>query len=240
MKNMLILPGWGMDEYAFSRLISKLSPDFNIKFVSWKNVKLANDFLNEALKSIDEFNQPCVLMGWSLGALVSIEAVKALEAKVKGLILISGTSCFTIKREQGYTYGVKSLAIKKMKKRLEEDKVKTVHDFIAQMFSEYEDADAVNFLKNYQSFMKYSDEALLAGLNYLISSDFRQYLSKINKPVLLLHGEKDKICPIKASEFMKDALKANLVRLPNAGHIPFFTQAEKVAGLINDYKDGLF
>ena len=51
--------------------------------------------------------------------------------------------------------------------------------------------------------------------------DFREHLASIDKPVLILHGEEDRLTPIRAAEHLAAGLpNATFVRLEDVGHSP--------------------
>jgi pimeloyl-ACP methyl ester carboxylesterase len=62
-------------------------------------------------------------------------------------------------------------------------------------------------------------EDLGAGLEYLLSSDVRERVPHIGRPVLLLHGTEDRIIPSTASEWLHAHLPCSTLKLiENDGH----------------------
>ncbi len=68
----------------------------------------------------------------------------------------------------------------------------------------------------------------LAFLDILATADLREMLPSIHRPVLLLHGSADTICPLDAARFMATRLpRARLVEFAGAGHAPFMSRPDE-------------
>lgn len=52
--------------------------------------------------------------------------------------------------------------------------------------------------------------------------DWRETLSRVQAPVLLIHGEQDCVPPDEADELAKVITRAHVLRVPQCGHMPFF------------------
>jgi len=65
-------------------------------------------------------------------------------------------------------------------------------------------------------------QAILARMSQIRLRDPTPALARIKSPTLLLWGEKDGVIPIDAAPgYLRSLPQANLVRLPNLGHLPF-------------------
>ena len=73
--------------------------------------------------------------------------------------------------------------------------------------------------------------SLICGLEYLKNTDLREISLPLSP--LVIHGDRDVICPYKSSEYIKEKFKnAKLVTLQNTGHIPFYTDPSKLYEII--------
>ncbi len=64
--------------------------------------------------------------------------------------------------------------------------------------------------------------AILTRMSQMILRDPAPTLARIKAPTLILWGEKDRMIPISnAADYLRRLPHARLVRLPNAGHVPF-------------------
>lgn len=63
-------------------------------------------------------------------------------------------------------------------------------------------------------------------------------ISNLNCPILVIHGNKDKIIPVKESINIYHSLKGEKKRieiLENLGHVPHLDDPEKVSGLLGKF-----
>ena len=66
--------------------------------------------------------------------------------------------------------------------------------------------------------------------------DFRGHLASIEKPVLILHGEEDRLTPIRAAEQLASGLpNATLVRLKDVGHSPQVEAIDRFNAALSDF-----
>jgi pimeloyl-ACP methyl ester carboxylesterase len=66
--------------------------------------------------------------------------------------------------------------------------------------------------------------------------DSTELLNRISCPVLIVHGTDDQLIPITEAENMLRALvDSELVRIPNAGHLPNMEQPELFNRALSDF-----
>jgi pimeloyl-ACP methyl ester carboxylesterase len=70
-------------------------------------------------------------------------------------------------------------------------------------------------------------------------SGYRQTVSSVRKPALLIHGAKDRLVPVAASIAMVERHPNwQLVVLPDTGHVPMLEAPHDTAHAINDWLTG--
>jgi len=150
-----------------------------------------------------------VLCGWSLGGIYSLQS--AVEAKkVDGLICLATTACFS--GESSELHASNKAALTAMRRRLERDKEGVGQDFFHLIHTEPKSS-------LFESFIKMELGKLKQGLKDLASINLESDLSKIEAPVLVVHGEKDPLIPFAAAESLSKSLSsAELLKLSEAGH----------------------
>ena len=185
-----------------------------------------------------------------MGALIAIQVAHQLNHKVRGLVLVSGTSRFLTDKqseiavlgsenflENGilsqnsvpliklYPGGIPTALVMRMKKRLSKNVEQTLTDFYKLMFSHQEQAQGLDkkVIDTYLGYVRNWDIIVAqSGLDFLVEVDVRAELKAITCPTLLLHGEQDEICPLGGAEFIQEQIPgAQLVSYPGVGHIPF-------------------
>lgn len=77
--------------------------------------------------------------------------------------------------------------------------------------------------------------SLSKGLNFLLETDYRSILPKLQTPCAIIHGTADTICPVDAAHYLAENLpNAGLYLFPGAGHIPFYTQPDTFTTLLKE------
>ena len=76
------------------------------------------------------------------------------------------------------------------------------------------------------------------SLLHSYGADYRQFLEKIKIPVLIIHGNKDTVFPVKGSIMMSKMIKnSKLVIIEDSDHIIVFNKFPKVLAAIKDFLD---
>ncbi|MGC4377417.1 alpha/beta hydrolase [Fictibacillus sp. Mic-4] len=241
-KQLVMLPGWGMESAVWSLLADGLRESFSIQLVDWRGLKT----IDGVRKRVNEYIQQDTMesftvIGWSLGSLAAIDIASTYPSKVRHLILLSGTSRFTM--DSDYECGVHPKMVERMKRQLMRNKEKTLASFYELMFSteERRKGEVQRFMGEIgEKFVGDDVHSLRSGLDYLIASDFRSKLEQISSPVLLIHGEEDAICPFRASQYIEQRIKEKVTikRLQHTGHIPFFTMPDQCLQWIKEFVGG--
>jgi len=185
--------------------------------------------------------EDAVLVGWSMGVQVALQAFAALRARLAALVLVGGTPRFTT--ADGYPHGKPPIEVKGMGLRLRRDHQKTMGDFFKGMFADGE-LDGVQYQRIVHEIVmggrSPDADAVRRSLEILSTGDQRGLLPLVDRPVLLIHGELDAICPASASAYMADRLPlATLEVMPGCGHAPFMTRPERFNELVQGFVNGL-
>ncbi|MCX5716514.1 MAG: alpha/beta hydrolase [Candidatus Omnitrophica bacterium] len=100
-------------------------------------------------------------------------------------------------------------------------------------FSGTETAAAARFIKE----QRLPDKKTAIGvLDELAALDLKDTLQKINIPTLIVHGEKDDVCPLGAGRFLHDNIKGSrLSVIEGAGHMPFYTRPEEFNRILEGF-----
>ncbi|HEX9052590.1 MAG TPA: alpha/beta fold hydrolase [Anaeromyxobacter sp.] len=166
-----------------------------------------------------------VLLGWSLGAEVALAAAPLLRPRLSALVLVSGTPRFT--EGEGWPHGLPARSVEGLALRVRRDAPRAVARFFDGMFveGELDGAGRARAEKVRAAVPPADPAALLSGLDVLARADQRAALPALDLPVLLVHGDRDPVCPPGASRAMAAAIpRARLVELPGAGHAPFLSR----------------
>jgi pimeloyl-[acyl-carrier protein] methyl ester esterase len=155
------------------------------------------------------------IVAWSLGAMRALDAATRLE--LGSLTLVGASGQFV--RRGTYRHGWPDRALLRMRERLSENAGAVSDEFWALALAP---GEAVPAPPHEEDAAK-----LELGLAYLADYSMLERAAKISCPVRLLHGGRDRVCPLAAAELLAEAIPgAELTVWPEAGHAPFLTQPD--------------
>ncbi len=167
-----------------------------------------------------------ILVGWSLGSLVSLKSALNYARLFKSLVLVGATSKFT--NESDYNAGLPEVLLERLYKSLERDKEKSLRDFYSLLFSEKEkkQRNFKDILTIFLDQIKNLDrDILLDGLHIFRNSDLRNDISNIKLPILIIQGDSDQICPVSSADYIHSKISnSSMEVIQGTGHIPFLTK----------------
>lgn len=221
---IILISGWSSDQNIWLPLQNKIKANYH--YFDWK---LYLDDKNSLPLFLNKF-QKVVIISWSLGAIIALEAALLKTNKIKKLILLSPTARMT--KDNNYP-GVDHKILAAMASKLNTQQQKLINDFAINCFFP-EPADQ----KLTEMSSHFTKSELKKGLEFLNDSDLRAELHKIKIPALILHGNKDKIIPLTQGEYLAKNLTVSSFKKVNTGHaLPFFLTTEllsKIERFINE------
>lgn len=239
-ESLLILSGWAVDNFVWNPIIDFLSQDFQTFIVDWDGVLSPGEFKYRVMdllreKGINNFS----LIGWSLGSLVALDIAKNCSSKLNNLILFSPTARFIQDEKSNYSRGWHKRVVERMIDMLIKHPQRTLNNFYGNLFSDSEVKNGYyeTFLRDLDKVRKEQEiQSLSLGLEYLIHKDIRRDIKEIDISALLIHGDRDMICPVEAGEYIGDNLrKSKLMLLKETGHVPFYTNPDQCYKYIKNY-----
>ena len=180
--------------------------------------------------------QDCLLVGWSLGGMLLLEALSRLAGPPPGgLVLVGVAPVFT--RRPDYPWGQPPGVVRAMRRALTKNTENTENlprvlaEFAEQCLAPGEGAMLSQAREALAS--QAGPETLAAGLDYLLHRDLRPLLSRLPGGAVIIQGQEDRIVPPAQGEFLQEQLPgARLNLLPGAGHLPFLTQPAAFNGIL--------
>ena len=240
------LHGWATDSHVFEPLTEKLSslggPEsvrLDLPGFGAESAVGSESFAGSVIRRI-EGDSPLVLAGWSLGAMVALEAAAALSGRGLALVLISGCGRFC--SGSGNPHGKDPRLVAALARQVHRDSRKAVAEFLAGMFAGDEaESRRKLFLESYgELYSSLPAENLVRCLEYLASTDLAGRLGRISCPVLLIHGALDPVIDIRLARRLAAGLNdARLVEIEGYGHAPFWRNEESLAGLVRQFVGGM-
>jgi pimeloyl-[acyl-carrier protein] methyl ester esterase len=229
VQNLVLIHGWASDKSIWQETENYLAQKHRVYTLDLPSIKHRSSYRDAVIKLIKEKElDQVILAGWSMGALVAIQAALELPQIVQGLILVSGTGKFV--SDTQYPGGIPAIPVIRMKKRLNKNAEQTIKDFYKLMFSDGEQTEGLTekiITFHLEPGRTWDISEAQAGLDFLLEVDLRSELKNITCPTLLLHGEQDEICPLAGAVFIQQQMpSARLISYPGVGHIPFLTKPE--------------
>jgi len=229
MTTLVFFHGWGASGRiwegqvaAFGHRVTVLTPTVPVWEAGW-----FSDFLRKLRKMP---LRETLLVGWSLGGMLLLEALSGLtDPSPGGLVLVGVAPVFT--RRPDYPWGQPPAVVRAMRRALTENPQPVLAEFAEQCLAPGEAAFASQARQAFVS--QAGPETLAAGLDYLLNQDLRPLFPGLPTGAVVIQGQEDRIVPPAQGEFLKEHLAgARLNLLPGAGHLPFLTQAAAFNGIL--------
>ena len=236
-KPLLFLHGWAMCSRVWKYQVESFSRDFQVICLDLPGHGISEsppgacDFATltrDVARFIEGLRLEMVtIIGWSLGASLALKLVTSHRLPVVALVLVDGTPSFMVRDD--FTHGLPAAAIKRMLKLIDADFTRALQEFNSLLLSQQEralaDRDEMWDLLTNAGYLP-RKEVARSLLVELAREDLRDIVAAVSIPVLLMHGDEDRICLPGASRYMKEHLeRADMVTFSGAGHAPFLTQA---------------
>ncbi len=198
-RTVLIISGWAHGLDAIRPMGDALADQFDVQLMTGDQV----------LKERKVPDADFIVTG-SMGGLLAMEL---LPDSCKKLVLISSTAKFCAGED--YPCGTPEKVLKRMILQLKRNPDAVLSEFFKNVhFPHRQSRQAIQM-----QLQRDENEDLIAGLEYLLSSDVRTQLPNIEIPVLLLHGADDRIIPSAAAEWLYNQLPDSELKIyENAGH----------------------
>ena len=246
---LVFVHGWAMSgsvwlcQYEFTDRYRVIVPDLRghgLSSAPDSGYSLEN-FAHDLYELFSNLNlDKAVLIAWSMGVQVALQAFPLIRERLAALVFVSGTPKFTVSED--YPYGLPSVETRGLGLRLKKDYEKTVRDFIRGMFAEEELIQGCyERMVSDKIFGKLpARHAAQASLKSLACADLRYTLSSVTVPVLLVHGSADIVCPPMASRYMMEHLTgARLEIMQGVGHAPFLSRPTGFTAILKKFIDGI-
>jgi pimeloyl-[acyl-carrier protein] methyl ester esterase len=215
---LLLVHGWAHDGSAWTPLTESLGDSFSAiapSFPGHGGQRALEEPLTLA-RMADEvagwcraLEEPPVVVGWSLGALAAMAALVAEDAPpVAGLVVIGGFAAFLAR--DGYRQGQDPAVLERLRQWTLRDSERARSRF-ARWLELDEPAPVV---------APPLQTAMVETLQVLARGDLRARLPAITAPTMVVHGERDRVVPLRAGELVAELIPGATMVTMDAGHAP--------------------
>lgn len=222
---LVLFHGWGFDSRIWHTILPTLIPRYDVYCVDLPGFGLSPFMDWEAFKSSVLSQLPAVfaVAGWSLGGLVATRFALEEPYRITHLINLASSPHFV---GDSIWPGIPQTTLEVFCNRLTNAPEKVLREFMALQLPG----------QLGETFASPTIEGLQAGLDWLLTWDFRANLSSLKLPVLYLFGRLDAIIPRRTMTVMQ-------VRYPNfqyvmvskAAHALFLSHQDVCVTAISDF-----
>ena len=227
VKTLVFIHGWASAPEIWQGQREYFAVDYEVVLPDIgqaKDIAGAADIVNDSIKG----KKDLVLIGWSMGWMVILEALKSLSLKPKAVVAVNSTPKFCSDEylETGFT----QTHLNKMIRDCKRDPQKTMENFYKGLLTESGKSVASSF-----QFKNIDYSKLIHGLFMLKDTDYRDFIGAIDIPALIITGARDTICVPQVSEYMRQRIKQSELKVFDCGHLPFLDKAEEFNFAIADF-----
>lgn len=240
-RDLVLLHGWGTQADIWSELAARLSPHFRLTLVDLPGCGASADCEPYSLERVasllaQEMPQRCGVVGWSLGGQIALAWARMAPGQVERIALIATTPCFAQRAD--WPHAVSREMLHDFKQALAADAPGTLRRFFSlqALGDECTREAAARLRLCLKNNALPTAAALAGGLKVLLEADQRGDLAAVRQPVLVLHGDQDRVAPPAAGSHLARSLPdAELVVIPGAAHVPFVTALPEVSAHLSRF-----
>lgn len=214
---LILIAGWGHTGEAMRHLQATLA-EYSIEVTStaelWQTQSAVvmppasglSRYAQGLRSRLMPFGGRVGVIGWSMGGIIALETLRADPALLQRLVIIGGTARFCSEADE--PAGVNIAVLRAMALGLRRAPGDLFAAYYAQVHAPQLDPESAELSTN-RFFMQLDRDELRQGLDYLQDIDLRDNLDKQTIPTLVLHGQKDRIVPWQAGEWLSRRLPAS-------------------------------
>lgn len=235
---LVLIHGWAMHGGIFAPLTRRLAERYTVHLVDLpghgRSATRDRAFAaRECALQLCQALPRALWVGWSLGGLVALHAAHALPERVRALVPLAANPRFVLAED--WPHGVPHAVFEQFAQGLRGDWRRTIERFLALEAHGSERAQAE--LRELRAQVFERGEPALAvleqGLDALDRSDLRALVPLLRMPSLWIAGRRDKLVPPAALQWAAQAAPEGTYLELNAGHAPFLSHADEIAGAID-------
>lgn len=234
---LVLLHGWGSHAGVWAGVIARLDLGHAVIAPDFPGAGRAAGTMNEVVDELAAVAPDrCVIAGWSMGGQLALVWARRHPQQVARLVLISATPRFISTPD--WPYGMAPEIFAEFSASLTRDATATLRRFL--LLQAQGDAQSRTVARQLEAALALQAEpggsVLMETLRWLQTTDLRAALPEIAQPALVIHGDRDRIAPPAAGEYLAAHLPhARLALLAGAAHAPFVSDPDAVGRLMTDF-----
>ena len=238
---LVLLHGWAMHGGIFAPLAQALREHCTLYVVDLPGHGHSRDCgvplqLDACVQAVLDVVPTAPWCGWSLGGLLALHAAATQPARVPALTMVCATPKFIV--SENWPHGMAREVFTGFETGLRSDWRATIDRFIAlEAFGSDHVREELKLLRDaVLARGEPSPRVLAEGLQVLEQSDLRVEVPTLAVPSLWIAGRRDRLVnPAAMQASATAAPSANFLQIEHAGHAPFLTHADEVAGALLEF-----
>ena len=240
---LVLLHGFAMHGGLFATLLPSLARNRRVHVVDLpghgRSPLVAPYELATLVRAIDDalgdVAAPLAVLGWSLGGQVALQWALMRPDRIERLILVAATPSFV--ERPGWPDAMAPQTLARFGDELRVSYRLTLQRFLALQVHGSDEGRATLAQLRRSIFERGdpSPQALAAALALLAGTDLREALPRMDKPALVIGGERDALVPLRATQRLAAALPhADHATIRGAAHAPFLSHRAAFLDAIAD------
>lgn len=227
-EDLVLIHGWGIHGAVWQRVAEQLAAHYCVHVVDLPGCggsAMQQPYTLQTLAAtLDEaFPLPLHVLGWSLGGAVAVAWALQQPDKLRSLTLCASSPSFM--QRPDWTHATPAATLAAFADGLSHDYAATLEMFLGLQVMGSRDGRAV--LRSLQHSLASrpapGPAALQAGLDILRDTDLRARIADLACPLLLQFGDRDRMTPPQAGEWLAEHGGGQLLMHAGAGHAPFIS-----------------
>ena len=228
--------GWAMNSAVWQSCLPQLPEWIEPRCIDLpgygKHVEVSASTLDEHVEFVaQQLDGPAMVVGWSLGGLISLRLAQRYPDKVIALYQLATNPKFV--SEPHWPCAIEAGVFEQFAVSLEQDISKTIRRFLALQVRGTD--TSMHTVRELQRVIDArglpAPGALFAGLEILADSDLVAAAESVACPVTWLLGEKDALVPVElADRLAQMPSRPDVQILQGAGHAPFISHTGAFLG----------
>lgn len=172
------------------------------------------------------------MVGHSAGAMVGLLAAIEAPLRFSKLVLIGASACY--RNDEGYEGGMDRTDFVHLYRLMMANYQEWVSLFVPRVTGKQEGDPLHSYLKSMLE--RIEPEVALAMAAAVFESDYREWLSLVPQPTLVLQAREDPVVPRSAADYLHQNIPNCLITVLNAsGHFPFVDRPDETAAAIRSF-----
>ncbi|MFV1922365.1 MAG: pimeloyl-ACP methyl ester esterase BioH [Methylotenera sp.] len=240
-KPLVLIHGWGMHGGVWQPLVKRLAKQYMLYIIDLPGMGHSRPVEPYHLYNLAETVAEVIpgvsdVLGWSMGGLVAQHLATSQPDRIRRLVLVGTTPCFVEKSD--WPAGIRADYFSDFSHSMDVDYKKTMIKFLTLQCMKANGArDTIKQLRNsFDAKPAPAQKTLKSALHVLLEADLREESSKIRKPTLLIHGDRDTLAPVQAAHWMMQNLPKGFLRvISGAAHAPFLSHSEQFIDALEQF-----